>query len=52
MEQLMILQEYSMAGAEEKNPALTTEQLVALIKDSGRQPIERDTLYNVVNSFN
>ncbi len=43
---------YSMAGAEEKNPALTTEQLVALIKDSGRQPIERDTLYNVVNSFN
>lgn len=43
---------YSMAGAEEKNPVLTTEQLVALIKDSGRQPVERDTLYNVVNQFN
>ena len=43
---------YSMAGAEEKNPVLTTEQLVALIKDSGRNPIERDTLYNVVNQFN
>ncbi len=42
---------YSMAGAEEKNPALTTEQLVALIKDSGRKPIERDTLYNVVTEF-
>ncbi len=43
---------YSMAGAEEKNPVLTTEQLVALIKDSGRNPIERDTLYNIVNQFN
>jgi aminodeoxyfutalosine synthase len=43
---------YSMAGAEEKNPVLTTEQLVALIKDSGRQAVERDTLYNVVTQFN
>ncbi len=43
---------YSMAGAEEKNPVLTTEELVALIKDSGRQPVERDTLYNVVTQFN
>lgn len=43
---------YSMAGAEEKNPALTTEQLVSLIKESGRHAVERDTLYNVVNEFN
>lgn len=28
---------YSMAGAEDQNPALTTEQLVTLIKESGRQ---------------
>ena len=40
---------YSMAGAEDQNPSLTTEQLVSLIQQSGRQAIERDTLYNVVN---
>ncbi len=43
---------YSMAGAEDQNPALTTEQLVTLIKESGRQAVERDTLYNVVSIFN
>ncbi|HQW00381.1 MAG TPA: aminofutalosine synthase MqnE [Bacteroidia bacterium] len=43
---------YSMAGAEDQNPALTTEQLVTLIKESGRQAVERDTLYNVVSLFN
>ncbi|MFT4526074.1 MAG: aminodeoxyfutalosine synthase [Bacteroidia bacterium] len=42
---------YSMAGAEDQNPALTTEQLVGLINDVGRHPIERDTLYNVVTDF-
>jgi len=42
---------YSMAGAEEQSPALTTEQLVQLIRQSGRTPVERDTLYKVVKSF-
>src|ERR1041385_4592561 len=42
---------YSMAGAEEQNPALTTEELINLIRQSNRSPIERDTLYNVVNDF-
>lgn len=42
---------YSMAGAEEKNPALTTQQLVELIKEVGRHPIERDTLYNTVTDY-
>lgn len=42
---------YSMAGAEEKNPALTTRQLVELIKQAGRHPIERDTLYNPITDF-
>jgi aminodeoxyfutalosine synthase len=42
---------YSMAGAEDQNPALTTEQLVGLINEVGRHPIERDTLYNVVTDF-
>jgi len=42
---------YSMAGSEEQNPTLTTEELVGLIKQVGRQPVERDTLYNVVNTY-
>jgi len=42
---------YSMAGSEEKNPALSTEQLVKLIKDVGFHPIERDTVYNVVKDY-
>jgi len=39
---------YSMAGAEEQNPSMTTEQLVALIKQVKRRPVERGTLYNVI----
>lgn len=42
---------YSMAGSEEKNPALSTEDLVNMIRRVGRKPIERDTLYNVVTDF-
>lgn len=42
---------YSMAGAEEQNPAMSTQELVELIKQVGRQPIERDTLYNVVTDY-
>jgi len=33
-----------LAGAEDQNPTLTTQQLVELIKNAGRHPIERDTL--------
>ncbi|MDB5011049.1 MAG: Aminodeoxyfutalosine synthase, partial [Mucilaginibacter sp.] len=43
---------YSMAGAEEQNPGMSTKQLVELIKQVGRYPIERDTLYNVVTDYN
>ncbi|HMS99347.1 MAG TPA: aminofutalosine synthase MqnE [Saprospiraceae bacterium] len=42
---------YSMAGSEEQNPAMTTEQLVTLIKRVGRRPVERDTLYNVICDY-
>lgn len=42
---------YSMAGSEEQNPALTTQQLVDLIRKVGRQPIERDTLYNILEDY-
>ncbi|SDD24205.1 aminodeoxyfutalosine synthase [Mucilaginibacter pineti] len=43
---------YSMAGAEEQHPGMSTKQLVELIKHVGRYPIERDTLYNVVTDYN
>jgi aminodeoxyfutalosine synthase len=39
---------YSMAGSEEQNPYMTTEQLVQLIHNAGRRPVERDTLYQVI----
>lgn len=42
---------YSMAGSEEQNPALSTAQLVRMIKLVGRDPIERDTLYHVVKDY-
>ena len=42
---------YSMAGSEEQNPALSTEELVKMIRRVGRRPIERDTLYNVVTDY-
>lgn len=42
---------YSMAGAEEQNPAMSTEDIVALIKQVNRRPVERDTLYNVVKEY-
>jgi aminodeoxyfutalosine synthase len=42
---------YSMAGSEEQTPAMSTEELVTLIKQVKRRPVERDTLYNVVTDF-
>lgn len=42
---------YSMAGSEEQTPTMTTGQLVTLIKQVGRKPVERDTLYNIVKDY-
>lgn len=42
---------YSMAGAEEQTPSMTTEELVALIKQVKRRPVERGTLYNVIKDY-
>jgi aminodeoxyfutalosine synthase len=42
---------YSMAGSEEQTPAMSTAELVTLIKQVKRQPIERDTLYNEINDY-
>jgi len=43
---------YSMAGSEEQNPSMTTEEIVTLIRQVKRVPVERDTLYNVVKMYN
>ncbi len=42
---------YSMSGSEEQTPAMSTYDLVNLIKKVGKHPIERDTLYNVIQDF-
>jgi aminodeoxyfutalosine synthase len=42
---------YSMAGAEEQNPSLTTEELTQLIAGAGRIAAERDTLYNIIQKY-
>ncbi len=42
---------YSMAGSEEQNPAMNTAQLVTLIKQVKRNPVERDTLYNTIRDY-
>ncbi|MCK4631437.1 MAG: hypothetical protein KAT40_08330, partial [Bacteroidales bacterium] len=42
---------YSMAGADDKKPTLSTDQLITLINEAGRTPVERDTLYNVIREY-
>ena len=39
---------YSMAGSEEQTPSMSTEELRELISNVGKTPVERDTLYNVI----
>jgi aminodeoxyfutalosine synthase len=40
-----------MAGSEEQTPAMSTQELVTLIKQVNRMPVERDTLYNIVKDY-
>jgi len=42
---------YSMAGSEEQTPSMNTAQLVTLIKQARRKPVERGTLYNVIRDY-
>lgn len=42
---------YSMAGAEEQSPTMSTKELVELIRTVGRRPVERDTLYNTIFDY-
>jgi len=42
---------YSMAGSEEQSPSMTTAELVTLIKQVKREPVERNTLYNEIKNY-
>ena len=42
---------YSMAGSEEQTPTMSTTELVQLIQQARRIPVERDTLYNEIQVF-
>lgn len=39
---------YSMAGAEERKPSVTTAEMEEMIRSAGYEPVERDTFYNPV----
>ncbi len=42
---------YSMAGAEEQNPAMSTEEIIHLIKNANFVPVERDSVYNIIKEY-
>lgn len=42
---------YSMAGAEEQSPAMSTDDLCNLIRMVGKLPVERDTRYNEIKTY-
>jgi aminodeoxyfutalosine synthase len=43
---------YSMAGSEEENPAMSSDEISKLIREAGFIPVERDSLYNpILNSI-
>ena len=42
---------YAMAGSEEQTPTMSTADLVQLIKQVKRQPVERGTLYNEIKDY-
>lgn len=42
---------YSMAGVEDQNPTVSTDQLVQMIRSAGRTPVERDTVFNTIKMY-
>lgn len=42
---------YSMAGAEEQNPTMSTQELIQLVTRAGFRPIERSTVYDVLRDY-
>ncbi len=42
---------YSMAGAKDTKPAMTTSEMVMMIKEVNRVPVERNSIYDIVHVF-
>ena len=42
---------YSMAGAKDQKPTMSTSDIVNLIKTAGKRPVERDTVYKTVKEY-
>lgn len=42
---------YSLAGAEDQEPTMSTEEMVDMIKAVGRKPVERDSIYNILKEY-
>jgi aminodeoxyfutalosine synthase len=42
---------YSMAGAEDEHPSISAGEMCLLIREAGFEPAERDSLYNLINTF-
>lgn len=42
---------YSMAGSEEQNPAMNTDEICELIRGASRLPVERDTVYHEIKVY-
>jgi len=42
---------YSLAGAEDKHPDMNTEEIIELIKQVNRTPVERDSVYQLIRKY-
>lgn len=42
---------YTMAGAQNKKSSLTSNELISMIKESGYQPVERDSVYHIIKKY-
>ena len=42
---------YSMAGAADQNPAMTTAEMIEMIRTAGYTPVERNSLYQTIREY-
>ncbi|MEE4198799.1 MAG: aminofutalosine synthase MqnE [Bacteroidales bacterium] len=42
---------YSMAGSREQKPTMTSQEIIELIKQAGKIPVERDTNYKIIHQY-
>ncbi len=42
---------YSLAGAEDQSPSMSTADMVKMIEEVGRKAVERDSIYNIIEEF-